>query len=43
MTCHHGVVHHHWVLVHLLEGHEVSHLDMAAETYHLVADGMLEA
>ena len=39
----HGVVHHHWVLVHLLEGHEVGNLDMASETYHLVTDGMLES
>ena len=40
---HHRVVHHHRILVLLLQGHEVRHLDMASEANHLVADGVLES
>ena len=39
----HRVVHHHRVLVLLLQGQEVGYLYMASESYHLVADGMFEA
>ena len=40
---HHGVVHHHGILVLLLQGHEIRHLYVASESHHLVADGMLES
>lgn len=40
---HHRVAHLDGVLLLRLQGHEVAHLDVAAETYHLLADGVLEA
>ena len=39
----HRVVHNHRILVLLLQRHEVCHLYMASESYHLVAYGMLES